>query len=178
MDGSTSSSFGSRDCLIVHGNTERGGDSSINKNWGHYYCSSKFSAVICQLNIDVHGNGGLKTTSSPTTSTSTTQTSSESSSSSIQTSSVSSFTSFNATTSQIDSTSRIGRSLIHHIMAKNKMLHVIRKAHAISSTTETTTETTTDAIHFDTLQTLAVIDLTSQTSKKRAQVESTLSTGT
>ena len=64
------------DCLIVHGNTEHGGESSLNKKWGHYNCNSKFSAVICQLNIDVHSNGGLQTTTITTTSTKASSTSS------------------------------------------------------------------------------------------------------
>ena len=64
------------DCLIVHGNTDHGGESSLNKKWGHYNCNSKFSAVICQLNIDVHSKGGLQTTTVATTSTMASSTSS------------------------------------------------------------------------------------------------------
>ena len=87
------------DCLIVHGNTEHGGENSLNKKWGHYYCNSKFSAVICQLNIDVHSNGGLQSTTLATTSTMTSSTSSITTSTPTTSSTVSSLiTSQNSTT--------------------------------------------------------------------------------
>ena len=67
-----SRSFDQGDCLIVHGNTEYPrSNNSLNKDWGDYPCSSKFSAVICQLKIDVHGNGGLVTTTTTATTTTT-----------------------------------------------------------------------------------------------------------
>ena len=45
--------FSPSDCLIVHGNTNHGGESSLSKRWGDFPCRNKFGAVICQLKIDV-----------------------------------------------------------------------------------------------------------------------------
>ena len=136
FDGTTTFRPGNRDCLIVHGNTEVGGENSLFKDWGRYSCSSRFSAVICQLNIDVHTNGDLTTTStpSPTTSTSTFQSTSTTSSRNQQP---------NSTVTNRTPNSRRSRSLLFRI------------AHDRLNATTTTSAAT--PLDFDTLQTLSVV---------------------
>ena len=122
------------DCLIVHGNTEHGGENSLNKKWGHYYCNSKFSAVICQLNIDVHSNGGLQSTTLATTSTMT------SSTSSITTSTPTSSTVSSLITSQNSTTRRRMLRMAYH-------------------KDFTSTEKSSNPDVFETLPTLAVLNV-------------------
>ena len=71
INGVRASGFSSRDCLIVHGNTEHGGGNSLSKSWGDYPCHDKFGAVICQLDINVHAVI-LNTTATTTLATTTT----------------------------------------------------------------------------------------------------------
>ena len=109
-----SRSFNQGDCLIVHGNTEYPrSNNSLNKDWGDYPCKSKFSAVICQLKIDVHGNGGLVTTTATTTTPRPSTASSTTALSSVASTSMSKKST--ATTNQIgeitNMSSRSGRSL-------------------------------------------------------------------
>ena len=134
FNGTTTFRSGNRDCLIVHGNTEIGGENSLFKEWGRYSCTSSFSAVICQLNIDVHTNGGLTTTPSPTTLTSTLQSTSVTSSGSQQP---------NSTVTNRTSGSRRSRSLLFRI------------AHDRLNATPTTFPAT--PLDFATLQTLSVV---------------------
>ena len=122
------------DCLIVHGNTEHGGENSLNKKWGHYYCNSKFSAVICQLNIDVHSNGGLQSTTLATTSTMISSTSSITNSTSTSSTVSSLITSQNSTTRR-----RMLRMAYHKDF--------------------TSTEKSSDPDVFETLPTLAVLNV-------------------
>ena len=111
----------------------------MNKEWGRYSCNSRFSAVICQLNIDVHANGGLTTTPIPTTTAIHTTIivldPSETTPSDDQQS--------NSAVTNSTPSSRKSRSLLFRI------------AHDRLNLTSTTTPAT--PIQFDTLSTLSVV---------------------
>ena len=140
FDGSFTSSrnFRTSDCLIVHGNTEHGGDNSLFKEWGYYSCGATFSAVMCQLDIDVHSNGGLQTTIPTTTSTTTSTT-----------------TTTTTTTSTTTTSSTTRRRMLRMAYHKEDQI-------PITSSERTTSEHTTE---FETLPTLEVLNVSHIMSK-------------
>ena len=160
FDGATNRTrvFRTSECLIVHGNTEHGGENSLNKKWGHYYCSSKFSAVICQLNIDVHTNGGLQSTTPttvPTTPTTTPTT----------TSSTTSITTSTTTTSSTSS-----RSVNNPNSSTRRRILRMAYHKDFSSTEKTPVE---NDFNFETLQTIEVLNVSHIMSNFKVSEEAT-----
>ena len=153
-----SRSFNQGDCLIVHGNTEYPrSNNSLNKDWGDYPCSSKFSAVICQLKIDVHGNGGLVTTTRAATTTTTTTPTSDTSRTALSSVSSPSMSKKLTITTQktgeiTKMSSRSGRSLT--------LKNVTRAFVSDIQSTEGSysTQNTTSPNQFVTLQTIPILD--------------------
>ena len=153
-----SRSFNQGDCLIVHGNTEYPrSNNSLNKDWGEYPCNSKFSAVICQLNIDVHGNGGLVTTTTTRTTTTTTTTTSYTSTTALSSVSSPSMSKKLTITTQktgelTNLSSRSGRSLT----LKNVTSTFVGDNQ--STKRPYLTQNTTSPNQFVTLQTIPILD--------------------
>ena len=158
-----SRSFNQGDCLIVHGNTEYPrSNNSLNKDWGDYPCSSKFSAVICQLKIDVHGNGGLVTTTraaTTTTATTTTKTTPTSDTSRTALSSVS----FPSMSKKLTITTQKTGEITKMSSRSGRSLTLKNVTRAFVSDIQSTegsysTQNTTSPNQFVTLQTIPILD--------------------